>query len=493
MAVWLLAAGFVVPAAAPARSQTLQWLIPPVDAVVSAPFLAPASAYGAGHRGIDFDVPSGTAVRAAGSGTIAFAGRVAGVGAVTIAHEEGYESTYTDLDEIFVEEGETVYQAQWIGRAGRSHDGVEGLHFGLKLEDVYLDPAGFFGPIDSAGAVRLVPLEGEVPEEEDEDGCHRARRLGRPETPPNQNIAVAIAGIGSETQGGMSAEMYEHGPETLGYPEGRVYRFSYRSTRGPGFHEPYASTDTFGDLRLAAVQLGELMRDIGRKHPGAHVDILAHSQGGIVARVYLELLARNWEPGVPPVDHIVTFASPHGGAPAASIPESLDEWTDTGGAVMDAASWWARSGGPLPDPRSIAVEQMQPGSQLLDTLQSRDVLWGTQVLALGMPNDIVVPADRAIWKEKESRTLGPEGVWGHGAIVASGAARGLAFDFLQDEGPSCPGSWDLVGPWVGKLIGLGETVSPLAYKVAEEVGPAKIGRAGMRAGRWMWRGIRRLR
>ena len=44
---------------------------------------------------------------------------------------------------------------------------------------------------------------------------------------------IAVAGIGSHTAGGLSADMYEHGPEWLGYPADRVYRFSYRGIDGP--------------------------------------------------------------------------------------------------------------------------------------------------------------------------------------------------------------------------------------------------------------------
>jgi murein DD-endopeptidase MepM/ murein hydrolase activator NlpD len=70
------------------------WLIPPVDAPISARFEAPSSDYGPGHRGIDYAAPTGTKVRAAGGGRVTFAGAVAGVDAVTIDHGGGLPRPY---------------------------------------------------------------------------------------------------------------------------------------------------------------------------------------------------------------------------------------------------------------------------------------------------------------------------------------------------------------------------------------------------------------
>jgi hypothetical protein len=448
------------------------WLIPPVDALMSRPFQAPTDRYGPGHRGVDFSVASGTAVRAAADGFVKFAASVAGVQAVTLAHDAGVETTYTDLAEILVDEGEAVRQGQWIGRAGTAHAGSPGLHLGAKIGGEYVNPATLLGPTDASSAVRLVALDEEaVPADGSDRECAARKDLASAEAPPNENIAVAIAGIGSRTQGKVSAEMYEQGPEYLGYPRGRIFRFSYRGIDGPRLHEPYSTVDTFGDLKVAASRLRTLLVRIGRRHPGVPVDLIAHSQGGVVARALLSLGSRSWDPHMPRVDHLVTFATPHQGAPASGAVATLGE-TATGGLLLGGLSRWANGGGPLPDPLSAAARQMEPGSELMDELAATDVMWGTQVLTLGIPNDVVVPADRALWPEKLGRVVPPRAAWGHGSIVSSPAARGLAYDFLRGNSNPCATAWDSWGPQVGRAVGAVETTWPRAYGLVEEVSQA---------------------
>jgi hypothetical protein len=441
------------------------WLIPPVDGVVAQRFQAPRVDWGPGHRGIDYQVPAGTAVRAAGPGTVTFAGEVAGFPAVTIEHANGLSTTYSILSSISVTEGEVVGAGLWIGETDEAHpDTGSGLHFGAKLEGEYVDPERYLGPLDIAGAIHLAPLVWEPPEatgdvfditpgpQSWEPACSGAISMERAPRPPNGNIAVAVAGIGSRTKGGVNADMYTHGPEWLGYPAHKVYRFSYRGTDGPRLHEPYLATDTYGDLIEAAGDLRELVDEVGRLHPGAAVDLIAHSQGGVVARAYLELVAEEWQVGRPRIEHLVTFATPHTGAPAAALARDLERrWPER--LLIDGLSRWSAEGGPLPDPRSPAVRQLDPGSALMGELAEEGHLFGTRMLALGIPNDVIVPADRARLRGAISRTVPPTGLNGHSAIVSSAAARGIAYAFLRDAPPTCPTSWDTAGPLLGSLVG----------------------------------------
>ncbi len=459
---------------APARAEIR--LIPPVDGPISRHFEAPSTQWGPGHRGIDYRVAPGTSVAAAGDGTVTFAGDVAGVNAVTIDHGGGLETTYSDMAEVLVSSGERVGAGRWVGRTGYAHPEGDhpGLHFGVIYHDAYVDPLGWLGPVALAGAIHLAPTVPFPPPgapdwllaDTDRAGnvtraCEAPPTLSSAPAAPNGNIAVALAGIGSHTDPGIAAEMYGYGPELLGYPPDRVYRFSYLGPDGPDLHEPYPTSATYEDLQVAAGRLEELLRAIAIEHPGVPVDLIAHSQGGIVARVYLEAFADPFDPALPRIDHVVTFASPHGGAPGADLPAGLTG--QGGGSLVDLISWASQNGLPIPDPLSGAVAQLGTGSSLIEWLASEDIVYGARGLGLSMLGDVVVPTGRAEWPGETDQVVGPEGLLAHSEIVASEAARALAWGFLAGRAPACPGSWEGLGALSGAGIEWATDLIPLLY------------------------------
>lgn len=448
-----------------------QWLVPPVDAPIGRHFEPPASAFGRGHRGLDYSAPAGSLVRSAGSGSVTFAGNVGGSGAIAIDHGGGMQSTYSRLGSILVTRGEQVDAGQWIGRTADAHAGTPGLHFGVKVDGGYVDPRPYLGQLDAAGAISLVPVE-TTTTEGSSDGCTPQRAIGDTPKSPNDNIAVAIAGIGSKTLNGTVADMYEHGPEELGYPPARTYRFSYRGSDDVDLHEDYDRLDTYAPLQQAAEELRDLLERVARRHPGDDVDLIAHSQGGVVGRAFLELVAEEWDPDLPRIEHLVTFAAPHTGAPLAATVDDLRE-TASGPLLLRGASWWANNGGLLPDPYSGAVRDLAPGSDLMRRLAAEDVLYGTRVLSLATPNDVVVPADRALYPGKLGRVVAPEGINGHSRIVASQVAQGIARSFLRGAAPPCSTGWDRWGPQVGRVVGFAESKLGWVYEQLERrtVGP----------------------
>jgi hypothetical protein len=278
-------------------SQVTPLLIPPVDAVIERDFREPAATWSSGHRGIDYAVATGVRVRAAASGTVRFAGSVAGHLAVTIDHGRGLETTYSILSAMEVHAGDVVGQGAYIGATGVSHPGnPDGLHFGVKLDGNYVDPVDYLGPVDVSHALHLAPLvrpslpggDGDSEGIEGADtrpaGCSAPGALASRPVAPNNHIAVAIAGIASDTNGTTTPDIYtsEFGPLALGYPAANVYYFSYKGDKGPHLHRPYSRSETYGDRRLAAARLRRLLLDIATRHPAADVDVIAHSQGGVV-------------------------------------------------------------------------------------------------------------------------------------------------------------------------------------------------------------------
>ena len=487
---WALAILLVVevgPARAARNPPTM--LIPPVDAVIARYFEAPSSRFGPGHRGIDYAVASGTRVRAAGDGVVSWAGTVAGNPSVTIDHGGGLESTYSILAALEVQRGEVVDEGSFIGSVGRDHEGEPGgLHFGVKLDDAYVDPLDYLGPVDVTEAIHLAPLvEDEVDDVPYElrvahegagayvRSCRDPARLEADPPPPNANIAVAIAGFSSRTSGRTNAEIYEddNGPVGLGYAPARTYRFSYRGVGGPRFHEPYVDTESTRDINDSARRLEQLLIALHRRHPHADVDLFAHSQGGLVARALLEHLAGSYDPRLPRVDHLVTYGTPHRGTPLASVPAELEEETFTGRFLVDRLSSWARGGGGVWDPHAPAVAQMRPGSDFLVRLAREDVSFGTRVLALAMPHDLVVPADHALYPGHDGRVLSPTGLHGHDSVLTSDEARTLAYSFLRDAPDSCLGNWDEWGPTLSGAIGWAHGLIADAYAELETMGAAR--------------------
>lgn len=451
-------------AASPADADPPLRFIPPVDGAIGRGFEEPQRRWGPGHRGIDIAAPVGTPVRAAAVGTVSYAGSIGSMTAVTVAHGGGIETTYSSLDAVSVVSGERVTEGAILGTTGRSHEGdAYGVHLGMKLDGRYVDPSLFLALADTGSAIHLAPEMWSPPESMGESfaaafrepgttfaDCVSPPRFDLAEAPaPTDNIAVAVAGIGSATG---TAEIHLNGPEALGYDE--VYDYSYAGVDEGDLHRPYQRKDTFDDINVAAGKLRAQLVAIGRHHPGRAIDLFAHSQGGIVARTLLARAANTSDLDMPPIEHLVTFATPHAGAPLAAETGDLED--DALGRAILRVAERAAAVLKLPDPGSIAVRQLAPGSDLMDDLAGETVLYGTRVLTLAIPHDVVVPAHAALLEGSTTKVVGPEGINGHDAVVSSEAALATAYQFLRGGPAPCRDGWDRWGPRLGRAIGWAE-------------------------------------
>ena len=110
--------------------------------VVERPFTPPATAYGAGHRGVDLHADVGEPVLAAGPGTVTYVGVLAGRGVVTVSHPGGLRTTYEPVL-ASVRLGTSVARGTVIGRVATGHSSCRRptcLHWGLLRGTTYLDP-----------------------------------------------------------------------------------------------------------------------------------------------------------------------------------------------------------------------------------------------------------------------------------------------------------------------------------------------------------------
>ncbi|WP_406318039.1 M23 family metallopeptidase [Streptosporangium sp. NBC_01639] len=117
-------------------------------------FAPPPQPWLAGHRGVDLAATPGERVRAAGAGTVGYAGPLAERGVVSVLHADGLRTTYLPLRSS-VRRGQQVERGEVIGvvQDVPGHCPASCLHWGLLRDRLYLDPLLLLG----RGQVRLLP------------------------------------------------------------------------------------------------------------------------------------------------------------------------------------------------------------------------------------------------------------------------------------------------------------------------------------------------
>ncbi|GAA1422941.1 M23 family metallopeptidase [Streptomyces thermospinosisporus] len=100
------------------------------------------------HTGVDFSVPTGTSLKAVGSGTVVSAGWGGAYGnQVVIKLNDGYYAQYAHLSSLSVSAGQTVSAGQQVGLSGATGN-VTGphLHFEIRTTPNYgsdVDPISY--------------------------------------------------------------------------------------------------------------------------------------------------------------------------------------------------------------------------------------------------------------------------------------------------------------------------------------------------------------
>jgi hypothetical protein len=242
---------------------------------------------------------------------------------------------------------------------------------------------------------------------------------------------MVVAGINS------SGAAWDLGPtvdldvDALGYhqDEGEVRYFSYADDGGA-----YTRADTHRPLIESARLLAAQLRQMQHEQPGREVDLIAHSQGGVVVDVFLARFYRPGDRSFPPLGNVVTLSSPHEGAPLATVGQQVRA-TRKGGAVLDVLEHVSS----LPSPSTPAVQDLTEGSSVIRAVQAGGVPAHFDYTTIGATEDLVVPATNISLRGATETVAAVNDVNEHRAIVHAPDALRAVRAALEGRPPPCVG------------------------------------------------------
>ncbi|HUF83359.1 MAG TPA: peptidoglycan DD-metalloendopeptidase family protein [Acidimicrobiia bacterium] len=259
------------------------------------------------------------------------------------------------------------------------------------------------------------------------------------------HLLMAVAGINSATDD--DGATFALDADALGYHADEVEYYSYARDHGS-----YDKRDTWGDLLAAGRRLGEQLKAMHAANPGREVDLVAHSQGGVVVDVFLQHVYDASDPAYPPIGTVVTLASPHQGAPLATVAGDVRS-NRTGRAVLDVAETVL----PLPPSAGASTRQLAEGSELMNDLWAHRLPDHVDFTSIGGADDFVVPAGQIDVPGGTEVVVDVGGINDHSAIPADPRALQVVRAALEGRPPPC----------VGMVEGLRGAIDPVVITRVE--------------------------
>lgn len=269
-----------------------------------------------------------------------------------------------------------------------------------------------------------------------------------PAPPPGRRLAVLVAGLGSSSDP-AHASVTDVDTAALGYAPADVKRFSYRG--GTTDENSYTALDTVGDLGTSGRRLALLLARLARDHPGVPIDIVAHSQGGVVTRAALAYHLKHKLDGAPQLGTVITLASPHQGADLATAGFLLDR-TKWGHNIQEVIG---ESGISPIDPRAVAVRQLAETSPFMRRLNRQEMPGGVRFVSIAATHDLVVPSQRSELAGAENilvRLNGTSQLSNHSDLPGSPEAHREMALALAGRPPTCT---SFIESFRGGLAGYG--------------------------------------
>ena len=262
------------------------------------------------------------------------------------------------------------------------------------------------------------------------------------------HLLMAVGGINSHTDP-KTGRTFGLDTKALGYRADELSWFSY-SADG----RVYRSSDTWGDLVVQAYLLRNQLRALQVSHPGREVDLIAHSQGGVVVDAFMQFVYDPTDPMLPPIGNYISLSSPHRGAPAASIAKEVRTARD-GRRLLDAAE--SVAGGTIPPSGGRSTRQLAEDSSFMKKLWDRPLPDQVDMTSIAGDDDFVVPGSVTDAPGARQVTVDPGGIGDHSAIVTDSDAMREVRLALEQRPPAC----------VGLLQGVRGAVEPVLIRRVE--------------------------
>lgn len=143
----------------PAAPPAWQWPVDPPRSVVR-PFVAPATPYSAGHRGVDLRAAVGASVYAPADGVVHFSGVVVDRPVLSIRHPGGLISSYEPVESALAA-GSPVRRGEPVGTVMLGHCAVAAcVHVGVRRDGEYISPLLYLGDVPRSVLLPTRPLGG---------------------------------------------------------------------------------------------------------------------------------------------------------------------------------------------------------------------------------------------------------------------------------------------------------------------------------------------
>lgn len=304
-----------------------------------------------------------------------------------------------------------------------------------------------------------------------------------------RRIVVVVSGLGTSSASNTALEI---DTATLGYAPEDVVPYSYAGGRAPRRDEgsvrevatgdPFAAVprtefdalDSQRSISESADDLSVLLQEVAAAQPGVPIDVVAHSQGGVVARLAVE---RSGDAGRLPdaVETLVTVSSPQQGAPLATAVRAVG---DSIGGRSALSGLRATGVADELDDRLPAIDDLAETSSAIDEMRTRSVPDRVRFVTIGASGDLVVPGTSAVDPAADASVILPSavGTEAHGSVPSSPPATreiGLA---VAGRAPTCRSLGAVLGAALtAESVRWGEAAVGAAAATAASAVPVRVG------------------